>query len=86
VLRAVREQNVQVAAGSLGQPPAASGLEFQHTLTAPGRLKTAEQFGDIVLKTGPQGEVARLGDVARIELGSRDYATRTYMDGKKGDG
>jgi hydrophobe/amphiphile efflux-1 (HAE1) family protein len=82
VVRAVREQNVQVAAGSLGQPPAAAGLEFQYTLTAPGRLKTPEQFGDIVLKTGAQGEVARLRDVARIELGSRDYSTRTYMDGK----
>jgi multidrug efflux pump len=82
VLRAVREQNVQVAAGSLGQPPAAQGLEFQYTLTAPGRLKTPEEFGNIVLKTGADGDVARLRDVARIELGSRDYSTRTYMDGK----
>ncbi len=82
VVRAVREQNVQVAAGSLGQPPAAAGLEFQYTLTAPGRLKTPEEFGAIVLKTGAGGEVARLRDVARIELGSRDYSTRTYMDGK----
>ncbi len=82
ILRAVREQNVQVAAGSLGQPPAAQGLEFQYTLTAPGRLKTPEEFGDIVLKTGAEGEVAHLRDVARIELGSRDYTIRTYMDGK----
>jgi len=81
VVRAIREQNVQVAAGSLGQPPAAEGLDFQYTLTAPGRLKKAEEFGEIVLKTGAQGDVVRLRDVARIELGSRDYSSKTYMDG-----
>ena len=81
VLRAVREQNVQVAAGALGQPPAPQGLDFQYTLTAPGRLKTAAEFGEIVLKTGNIGDVVRLRDVARIELGSRDYSSKTYMDG-----
>lgn len=81
VVRAIREQNVQVAAGSLGQPPAPNGSQFQYTLTAPGRLKTAEQFGDVVLKTGEMGDVVRLKDVARIELGSRDYSSKTYMDG-----
>jgi multidrug efflux pump len=81
VLRAVREQNVQVAAGALGQPPTPSGLDFQYTLTAPGRLKTATEFGEIVLKTGNIGDVVRLRDVARIELGSRDYSSKTYMDG-----
>ena len=81
VARAIREQNVQVAAGSLGQPPAPDGSQFQYTLTAPGRLKTAEQFGDVVLKTGEMGDVVRLKDVARIELGSRDYSSKTYMDG-----
>jgi multidrug efflux pump len=81
ILRSVREQNVQVAAGALGQPPAAAGLDFQYTLTAPGRLKTADEFGEIVLKTGASGDVVRLRDVARIELGSRDYSSKTYMDG-----
>ncbi len=81
IVKAIREQNVQVAAGSLGQPPAVTGSEFQYTLTAPGRLKKAEEFADIVLKTGKQGDVVRLGNVARIELGSRDYSSRTYMDG-----
>ena len=81
VVRAIREQNVQVAAGSLGQPPAPVGAQFQYTITAPGRLKTAEKFGDIVLKTGRTGDVVRLHDVARIELGSRDYSSKTYMDG-----
>jgi len=82
VVRAIREQNVQVAAGSLGQPPAPKGAQFQYTLTAPGRLKTAAQFGEIVLKTGNDGNVVRLTDVARIEIGSRDYSSKTYMDGK----
>jgi hydrophobe/amphiphile efflux-1 (HAE1) family protein len=68
VVRAIREQNVQVAAGSLGQPPAAEGLEFQYTLTAPGRLKKAEEFGDIVLKTG----TGRCGAPARC----RPHRTR----------
>jgi len=81
IVKAIREQNVQVAAGSLGQPPAVTGSEFQYTLTAPGRLKKAAEFGDIVLKTGKQGDVVRLANVARIELGSRDYSSRTYMDG-----
>ena len=82
VIRAVREQNVQVAAGSLGQPPTPSGTTFQYTLTAEGRLLTVEQFEDIVIKTGEKGDVVRIKDVARVELGSRDYATKTYMDGK----
>ena len=81
VIGAIREQNVQVAAGSLGQPPAPSGAQFQYTLTAPGRLKTPEEFGEIVLKTGDAGDVVKLADVARIEIGSRDYASKTYMDG-----
>lgn len=81
IVRAIREQNVQVAAGSLGQPPAPVGAQFQYTLTAPGRLKSAEQFGEIVLKTGANGSVVRLTDVARIEIGSRDYSSKTYKDG-----
>ncbi len=81
VIDAIREQNVQVAAGSLGQPPAPSGAQFQYTLTAPGRLKTPAEFGEIVLKTGDDGDVVKLADVARIEIGSRDYASKTYMDG-----
>jgi multidrug efflux pump len=81
ILDAVREQNVQVAAGSLGQPPAPDGTQFQYTLTAPGRLKTPAEFGGIVLKTGDDGDVVKLADVARIEIGSRDYGSKTYMDG-----
>ncbi len=81
IVQAVREQNVQVAAGSLGQPPAPSGAQFQYTLTAPGRLRAPEEFGEIVLKTGDNGDVVKLADVARIEIGSKDYSSKTYMDG-----
>src|SRR5688572_22373727 len=81
VSRALREQNLQIAAGSLGQPPAPRGTDFQYTLVAQGRLLTVEQFGDVVVKTGPDGEVTRVRDVARVELGARDYSTKTYMDG-----
>ncbi|MCC6232734.1 MAG: efflux RND transporter permease subunit [Verrucomicrobiales bacterium] len=81
VLRALREQNVQIAAGALGQPPVPAGTDFQYTLVAQGRLVTAEQFGQVVVKTGTEGDVTRVNDVARVELGARDYSTRTYMDG-----
>ncbi|MEY4485326.1 MAG: hypothetical protein RL693_2778, partial [Verrucomicrobiota bacterium] len=82
VISGIREQNVQVAAGQLGQPPAPAGLQFQYTLTTQGRLHTPEEFGHIVLRTGTDGSVIRLKDVARIELGGKDYAVKSYMDGK----
>jgi multidrug efflux pump len=82
VVRAIREQNVQVAAGTLGQEPSPSGTEFQYTLTTQGRLTRAEDFGQIVLRTGAGGDVIRVRDVARVELGARDYAVKSYMDGK----
>ncbi len=82
VVRSIREQNVQVAAGGLGQEPAPAGSQFQFTLSAQGRLTTAEQFGDIVLRTGANGDVIRVRDVARVELGARDYAVKSYMDGQ----
>jgi len=81
VVRAIREQNVQVAAGALGQPPYPAGTEFQYTLSAQGRLTKAEEFGDIVLRTGANGDVIRVRDVARVELGARDYAVKSYRDG-----
>ncbi|HEY1080656.1 MAG TPA: multidrug efflux RND transporter permease subunit [Prosthecobacter sp.] len=81
VLRAIREQNVQVAAGQLGMMPAPEGTSFNYTLTTKGRLITAEEFGDIVIKTNRDGQVIRVKDVARIELGARDYAVKSYRDG-----
>jgi multidrug efflux pump len=82
VVRAIREQNLQVAAGSLGQSPAPPGTDFQYTLTARGRLSRPEEFEEIVLKTGSRGDMVRLRDVAKVELGARDYSVKTYMDGK----
>ncbi|MEX0978241.1 MAG: efflux RND transporter permease subunit, partial [Pirellulales bacterium] len=82
VVRALREQNVQVAAGQLGQPPVAAGVDFQYTMTTLGRLTEPEQFANIVVKTGTGGETTRLKDVARIELGAKNQDTRCMLDGK----
>src|SRR5205085_10754844 len=71
VIRVLREQNVQVAAGQIGQPPVPKGQAFQYTMSTLGRLTEPEQFGNIVLKTGADGEVTYLKDVSRIELGAR---------------
>ncbi len=73
VIGAIREQNVQVAAGQLGAPPSPEGQEFQYTIKTLGRLTSTDQFGDIVLKTREDGRILRLKDVARIELGSELY-------------
>src|SRR4029077_13262914 len=71
VIRVLREQNVQVAAGQVGQPPGLSGQTFQYTMRPLGRLLDAEHFADIVLKTGTDGEVTYLKDVGRTELGAK---------------
>ena len=80
VVTAIREQNVQVAAGQLGMPP--STTEFQIALNAAGRLTDEQQFRDIIIKTGDDGQVVRLGDVARIELGAQAYGVRSLLDNK----
>ena len=82
VLNAVREQNTEVAAGQIGGQPALPGTEFSYTVNARGRLETEEEFGGIVVKTGDQGDVVYLRDVARIELGPETYALRSMLDGK----
>ncbi|EPT3117285.1 efflux RND transporter permease subunit, partial [Klebsiella michiganensis] len=81
VTSAIKEQNVQVAAGSVGQQPNTSS-SFQVTVNALGRLTTEEQFGDIIIKSGTDGQVTRLRDVARIELGSDNYSLRSLLDNK----
>jgi multidrug efflux pump len=82
VVQALREQNVQVAAGVIGQPPVPQGNAYQLSVNTLGRLIDAEQFGDIILKTGTAGRVTRVRDVARVELGARDYSSNSYLDGK----
>lgn len=81
VIAAVREQNVQVAAGSVGQAPNSSAA-FQVTVNTLGRLTDEEQFGDIIIRTGGDGQVTRLRDVARIEMGADTYALRSLLDGE----
>ena len=78
VVAAIREQNVQVAAGQIGAPPA-EGAEFQLALNAKGRLENEEEFGDVVIKTGADGEAVLLKDVARLELGAATYAMQSLL-------
>ncbi|HZZ82666.1 MAG TPA: multidrug efflux RND transporter permease subunit [Gemmataceae bacterium] len=81
VANAVREQNVAVALGQIGQPPALTGQQLQIPLTTIGRLEYAEQFGDIVLKTGSDGRVVRIKDVARVELGAKNIDVNASVNG-----
>src|SRR5213082_2313155 len=83
VLKALQEQNVQVAAGRIGQPPAPAGIDFQYTVNTLGRLLDPEQFADIVVKTGEHGEITRLSDVGRVELGAKNYDVGSYLDGQE---
>jgi multidrug efflux pump subunit AcrB len=86
VIRVLREQNVQVAAGQIGQPPVPKGQDFQYTMSTLGRLVDAEQFANIVLKTGTDGEVTYLNDVARTELGAKSQDQLSRLDGKPSAG
>ncbi len=82
VVNAVREQNIQVAAGVVGGPPLPKqSAAFQYTLNAQGRLIDPSEFSDIVLKTGSDARITRLKDVGRVELGGADYNTTVDYDG-----
>jgi multidrug efflux pump len=82
VVREIRAQNVQAAAGVIGASPNAPGLDLQLSVNAQGRLQNEEQFGEIIVKTATDGAVVRLKDVSRIELGAADYALRSLLNGK----
>jgi multidrug efflux pump len=82
VVNALAEQNVQVAAGQIGQPPVSNGLDFQYSMTTQGLLVEAGEFRDIIIKTGSQGEIVRLGDVGRLELGAQNSDVSCTLDGK----
>lgn len=82
VVNALRAQNVQVAGGKLGQPPMSLENSFQYTITAQGRFKDVDQFSNIIVKRGEDGRLARLGDIARVEIGSKDYVRNSYLNGK----
>src|SRR6188768_311124 len=81
VISAIREQHVQVAAGMVGAQPMAEGVDQQLLVTARGRLASEAEFGEIIVKTGANGDITRLKDVARIELGTADYGILGYLDG-----
>ncbi|WP_047301338.1 efflux RND transporter permease subunit [Pseudomonas fluorescens] len=80
VVTAIREQNRQVAAGQLGAPPAPTAQSFQLSVNTQGRLVTEEEFENIVIRAGDDGEITRLKDIARIELGSSQYALRSLLN------
>ena len=81
IVAALRSQNVQVAAGTLGQPPS-GGSAFQLNVETQGRFTDPAQFGDVVVRTDPEGRQVRVSDVARVELGADDYGTSAYLDEK----
>ena len=81
-MREIRAQNVQAAAGVVGASPSEAGLDLQLSINAQGRLQTEEEFGEIIVKNGANGEVTRLRDIARIELGAADYSLRSLLDNK----
>ncbi|EBG0062690.1 efflux RND transporter permease subunit [Salmonella enterica] len=85
VISAIKEQNMQVAAGSVGQQPQASS-SFQVTVNVPGRLTSRQQFDDIIIKSGADGQIIHLGDIARVELGSDNYSIRSLLNNKNAVG
>jgi multidrug efflux pump len=82
VVRSIREQNVQVAAGVIGASPNGGDVPLQLSVNAQGRLQSETEFGDIILKTSPDGAVTHLADVARIELAASEYGLRSLLDNK----
>src|SRR5258707_3149170 len=82
VVSAIREQNVQVAAGAIGQQPVSRPVEFELQVNVKGRLISEEEFGNIIVKTGANGEKTLLKDVARIELGAGSYALHSLLNNK----
>ena len=86
MIKVLREQNVQVAAGQIGQPPVPKGQDFQYTLSTLGRLVEAEQFANIILKTDSNGEITYLKDVSRTELGAKSEDLMARLDRRPSSG
>jgi multidrug efflux pump len=82
VVNAIREQNIQVAAGSVGQQPVRQPVQFELSINSKGRLITEEEFANIIIKTGPNGETLRLKDVARVELGAAEFSLRSLLNNR----
>ncbi len=86
IVNAIREQNVQVAAGAIGQQPVKNDVAFELTVNAKGRLVSEQEFENIIVKIGEHGEKLRLKDVARLEMGSSEYALRSLLNNKRAVG
>ncbi len=82
VVSALRAQNVQVAGGKLGQTPMPLDSAFEYTITTQGRFIDEEQFGNVIVKRGEDGRLTRLKDIARVEIGSKEYVRNSYLNGK----
>ncbi len=82
VTTALAEQNVQVAAGTIGLPPSPKDQAFQYSVSVRGRLEDADQFGAIIIKTGSDGAFTRIRDIARVELGTEDYSVESTINGQ----
>ena len=82
IVRALQEQNIQVSGGALGQQPAPTDAAFQLTVQTQGRFEDVRQFRQVIVKSADGGRLVRVGDVARVELGARDYVTNSYLNGK----
>ena len=86
IVNSIREQNVQVAAGAIGQQPVKNDVAFELTVNAKGRLVSEQEFENIIVKIGEHGEKLRLKDVARLEMGSSEYALRSLLNNKRAVG
>src|SRR3546814_238533 len=82
VAAAIQAQNIQASIGQVGAQPAPEGTEVQYTLIAEGRLEDPEAFGNIVVRTGGEGAIVRLRDIARIELGAQNYSASALLNGQ----
>jgi hydrophobe/amphiphile efflux-1 (HAE1) family protein len=82
VVAALRAQNIQVAAGTVGQPPFDTGASQQLSVETQGRFKTADEFADLIVRTDASGAITRVRDVARVELGAEDYGVNAYLSGQ----
>ena len=83
LINAVREQNIEVSAGQIGSPPVPGDQTFQYTIKSKGRLTSAKEFGDIVIRTGEAGSTVRIRDVATVELGAQFYSVSGFYEGSE---
>lgn len=82
IISAIEGQNIQAAVGSIGSQPTTNDQTYQYTMRAEGRLQTAEQFRDVIVRTNPDGTMVRVGDVATVELGAKDYNVEGNFNGQ----